>query len=337
MRYIEKYKEAKAIMLKMIKKGYFDKFASRDIFYLFDEKSRGVSIFSERIFNESYGIQFFFGMKGINYLHDALSSKTGFAINHFFSETVLMAIVKKADLSLEDVDYLHRNKLRICENNLIPFAFREGYGLGYLSNKQLGIVINYLYYLMSLIDNEMTDILENFSNSKMVLALYDTKQFLYEVRYVNMVNFEMLPNSKPINKDVVAEYEGSVYTDDICHFLHCYLPLEKEESKPFPSILLAYYENKDSYEFEIIDCEPKQITEYVYGFMDNCFKKKGLPTTVVLNNRQIYSMTNKTLKALNIDVQFERENEMVDSLFYDIIEEKITEEKELRASSALVS
>ncbi len=339
MRYIGFYKEAKAIILKMLKAGYFEKFNSHNIFFLLDEKSRGISVFSEKILNETYGIQFFFGMNGINYFHDVLNSKTGFAVNHFFSESILMAIVKKADLSLEDRKYLHENEVRVYENNLIPYVFKEGYGLSYLANKDLEIVVDYLYYLLSLIKNEKNDLIGYFRNFKLVMAFYDTKQFSYEAKYANvdLVNFEVFPKSKPLNKDIVSEYEDSVYTDDICYFLHCYLPLKKEDDEPFPSILLTYYEKKDVYNFEIIDCEPKHITDYVFGFMDRCFKKNGLPITVVINNRQIYSAINKTLKALNIDVQFKRENERVDNLFYDIIDEKINEEEEFRASRALVS
>lgn len=311
------------MLKKFISKGYFEKFHSENFFYLFDFKSRGVLFFSERFFNESFGIQIFFDDGGLNYLHDALTSKNGFSINHFFSNSVLLAIVQKDDLLDDDIAFLHQQKLKAVETNYIPYCFKEGYGLNYLSLKELDRVLNYLYYLSSLLENEIDDVVNAFEEEKMVLSFFNSKDYVYEVRYVNMLNLEKFPSKSKKNQSFIEDNMALYYSDDTYHLCQTYLPIKRTDKGSYSSILMLYSEQKKTYEYQLISCSPSRICDYVYAFLDDYFKLNGLPSTIKINHRKIFSVVYKTLIELNIDVSFERENNECDELLYELIEKLI--------------
>lgn len=312
-------------MKQFISKGYFEQFNSENFFYLFDFKSRGVLFFSERFFNDSFGIQIFFDDSGLNYLHDALTSKNGFSINHFFSNAVLLAVVQKADLLEDDIDFLHQQKLKAVETNYIPYRFKEGYGLDYLSLKELDQVLNYLYYLSSLLENEKNDIIDAFDAEKIVLSFFNPNDLIYEVRYVGMLNLEKFPAKSKKNQSFIDDNCMLGFSNDTCSLCHAYLPIKKTAKASYPSILMLYSEEKKSYEYQLISCNPSRICDYVYGFLDDYFKKNGLPGTLKINHRKIFSSVYKTLTELNMDVFFERENDACDECMYELIEKLIDE------------
>ena len=328
MTYKEKYMEAKKLLKCFIKKQYFDIFSSNDLFYLFDQSNRAILSFCEKMFNSSYGLQMFFDNEGLNYLHDVFTSKSGFSVNHFFSNTIMLAFVPKKDLTLNDYDYLKKHKINVVkEYNFVPYCFKEGYGINYLSNKEFDKVISFLYYLNSLLKNEQTDILSAFETERIVMGFFDNVEMSYEVRYTGMVNLETFPTNKKANIPFIEEHDLTSYTDDVCHIGHCYFPVKNEFDDPFPSILIAYYEKIDEYYYSFIDCKPKNITDYIFGFIDEAFLAYGIPTNVIINNRKLYANVYKTLKKMGIDVTFERENETVDENLYSFIDSKLEEIK----------
>lgn len=341
MTYKEKYMEAKKALKKLISGKNFEKFNSRDLFFLMDEKTKGIVFFSETLLNDSFGLQFFFEEAGFNYLHDAYTTENGFSINHFFTDSILLCMTAKKDLTLDDMRFLRTNHFRILEeNNFIPYSFKEGYGLSYLSSRELDRCVAYMYYLMSLLKNELPDILEASRNERITVAAFDTTHLTYEVRYSRMVDLETFPSFKRMDKAFVKEFQNSTYVDDICHIAQCYLPIDKGMQEPYPSILLAYYEQKDIYTYQIIPCKPLQLPDYIYGFMDETFKEYGLPTNIKMNHRGLYAKCYKTLKQLNIDVRFQREYETVDNILYDVIDKEVNEVGEVlipKGYSSLVS
>ncbi len=338
MTYKQRYMEMKKAIKKLISDKYFEKFNSRDLFFLMDEKTKGIVFLSETLFNDSFGLQFFLDDAGLNYLHDAYTTENGFSINHFFTDSILLCMVTKKDLTRDDVAFLKKHELRVMpENNLIPYSFKEGYGLSYLSSKELDHCLTYVYYLMSLLKNELQDILEASKNERITVAAFDTTHMTYEVRYSRMVDLETFPRYKKAEGEFIKEFQDSTYVDDTCQIAQCYLPIDKESKEPYPSILLAYYEQKDTYTYQVIPCTPQQLPEYIYGFMDETFKAYGLPTNIKMNHRKLYAKCFKTLKGLNIDVRFQRENEAIDELLYDVIEKEVNGVGEVLTSNGVTS
>lgn len=313
--------ELKKLLKKFIKKGYFKLFDSMDLFYLFDPTSRSILFFSDRIFNDSFGMQFFYGDAGINYLHDAFTTKDNFAINPFFVDTILLSMVSKKDIIPEDVEYLHRYKINITELNFIPYRYQEGYPIRYLNIKELDIVLKYCYYLDSLIENEKDDIIKAFAKEDIVLSMFHPKEYLYEVRYGTLANIETFPKKRKANQQFILDNQLLPLKEDTWHLLHAYLPNDSDNKQPYPTLLMLYSEQQDQFVHQVISCKPKKIVDYIEAFLDDSFKEHGLPTNLVINHRAIFSYMFETLKGLNIDVSFARENKELDEKIYDLFED----------------
>lgn len=339
MKYKERYMELKNAMRALNSIHAFEQFDHTNFFYLMDEKTKGMALLSEHLVGEARGIQIHIGEEGINYLYDSYMSTTGMLLHSVHANMVTVSILKKEELFPQDIDFLKKNHIRLSSSfNIIPLEFHEGFDYAYLSLKNMEIVISYIYYLLSLIKNEREDILKCFEEEKLVLAAFDTQNQLYEVRYTDDVVLGNMPRFKKIDQAFVNEYQNSVYVDDVCYICKYFTPT-KNEYGCYDTLLLGYYEKKEVQFSNSICCKPNQIKEYITGFLDELFKKEGLPTKVVMNDRKLVAYVLKTLSALNIEVEFVREIEEVETLFYDMITEEFEkkEEGERKQSIAFVS
>ena len=319
MTYKECYMELKKAMKHLQDLHAFEQYNYMNLFYLLDEKSKGIVIFSDHLMGEASGLQIHFDDSGINYLYDSYMSTTGLVLNCVFADMITVALLSKESLTEEDKEYLKKHKIRISAKNLIPCEFKEGYDYSYLTIKKIKQVISYIYYLISLIKNEHDEMLNCFENTDLVLAAFDTTKNLYEVKYTGDLALGSMPRLKKVNQEFIKEYEDATYEEDIC-YISRYYALEKVPSKEYyRSILFGYYSNKDTYIINAIDCKPTQIGEYLVGFMDELFKENHLPTKVVFNERRMFAELYKTLKGLHIDVNFQREDEQIDTMFFEII------------------
>lgn len=340
MTYKECYMELKKAMKLLDGIHAFEQFNYMNLFYLIDESSKGIVIFSDHIMGESSGLQVHLGDDGINYLYDSYMSPTGLVLNSVFADMLTVALVSKKDLVEEDIAYLKKHKIRISsENNLIPCEFKEGHDYAYLSVKNMKRVITYIYYLLSLIKNEREDILKCFENTDLVLAAFDTRQNVYEVRYTGDVALGNMPKLKKVHQDFIEEYQDITYIEDTCYISRYYSFEQVKEDGHYQSILFGYYVDKNTHILHTISCKPTQIGEYLTGFVDELFKENGVPTRVVFNERRLYAELYKTLVKLHIDVDFQRENETIDALFFEILGENkgAFEEGEKKLKMAFVS
>lgn len=339
MKYKEKYAELKHAMKLLKSLQVFEQFDISNIFYLFDQHSKAVVVLSNFFMGESDGVQIHLGNESINYLYDSFTSVSGMVLNGVYADMLTVSIVKREDLLPEDIAYFKKNKIRIqSEFNILPLEFKEGYDYTYMSIRKMDIFIAYLYYLLSLIRNERADIVQAFEEGKMVLAAFDTANSVYEVRYTDEVILGSLPRLKKQELAFVEEYENSTYVDDSCFVCRYFLPT-KNETGCYDSLLFGYYEKKKTYFSQKMSCKPNQITDYICGFLDELFKKEGLPTKMVFNHRGLLSAMYKTLKALHIDLEFSRENEDVDVCFMELLADQLENQKEgeKKQDSAFVS
>lgn len=328
MRYKECYMELKKAMKLLQKLHAFEQYNYMNLFYLIDEKSKGIVIFSDHLMENSTGLQIHFDDSGINYLYDSYMSATGLIFNSVFADMITVSFVSKGDLTLEDMEYLKKHKIRVSTVNLIPCEFKQGYDYAYLSLKKMKQVLSYIYYLLSLIKNEQEDILKCFEQSNLVLAAFDTTNNIYEVKYTGDIALGSMPRLKKINQEFVVEYQNATYIEETC-YISRYYSMEKVPFEDYyQSILFGYYPKKKTHLIHTISCKPTQIQEYLVGFVDELFKENRLPTKVVFNERSLYGELYHTLEALHIDVEFKRETEEVDSTFIEILQENSEELKE---------
>lgn len=327
MQYKEKYKKCKEVFKIFNKMALFDKYSTSNLFYLSNTKSRAIALFSNMIFKNSYGLQFFFNKKGFNYLHDSFTSINGFSMNHYFTETVFLIFAAKSDLLPSDIKYLKDNGIKIfAKNNFIPYVFKEGYGLNYPTHKEFNLILEYLYFLLSFIENESNDIDMAFSEDLLAVGIFNEEERTYDTNYIPMINLESFDKNKPVNKDFVLDNNNLNYIDTTCHLIHSYLPLEKKRKDPYPSILLICYESTELYTYNILFCKPENVVDVVYGFLDEELKKNGIPTSMKINDRKLYSHLYNTLTELNIEVEFERENDFINDIIYDILSNELDED-----------
>lgn len=311
--------EIKRIFKKFISKGYFEKFDSENLFYITDSKNKGVAIFSDKVLYDSFGIRFYFNQDGLNYLHDIFTSETNYIINPMFSETTMICFSSRSELLPEDIDFLHQMKVNVVKNdNLILYSMHAGYSGHYFSLKEMNMVLDYMYYLMSIIEHEEKDLLEAFKEKKMVVSAIDTKLMQYQIQYTPLFIFEKFSRFHRVQADFVEDIKYNVIKDDTCYLVHTYLP---DETNPyFHSILMLYSHKNEDYEYQIIPCKPEDICDYVLAFMEDYIKVHGIPNQIVIDDRKIYSKFYKTFKELSIDVVFRRESKEIGSAIVDLYE-----------------
>ncbi|MDE5546593.1 MAG: hypothetical protein K2I88_03930 [Anaeroplasmataceae bacterium] len=339
MTYKECYMELKKAMKLLQNLHAFEQYNYMNLFYLLDEKSKGIVIFSDHLMGESSGLQIHFEDSGINYLYDSYTSSSGLILNCVFADMVTVSLVSKDELTPEDLAYLRKHKIRLSTKNLIPCEFKEGYDYSYLTIKKMQQVVAYIYYLLSLIKNEYDDILKCFENSDLVLAAFDTAHNVYEVKYTSDLALGSMPRLKKQNQEFIKEYQDAIYVEDTC-YISRYYSMDKVPSKEYyQSILFGYYPKKNTYIIHTILCKPSQIGEYLIGFLDELFKENHLPTKVIFNERRMVSELYKTLEGLHIDVEFRRETEEIDTMFFEIMREnqEVLKEGEQKLNIAFVS
>ena len=202
--YIETYKEIKQLMKKMVKKGFFQKYTTKDFFYLLDEKNRGVLVFSEHLYHDGFGIQLFLNDNGLNYLHDILSTDANYPINYFYSDCNLLGLIPRKDLMPDDIEFLKKNNIRILEdNNLIPIKFKEGYGKTIMSKSELALTLSFLYYVYALITNEKEDLDTAILNDLTPFGVFSNTEMSYSCHYSGLPNLEKMPKNKKANKEII--------------------------------------------------------------------------------------------------------------------------------------
>lgn len=317
--YTEKYKELRQLIKKIRDKKCFEIFTTTDFFYFMDEKNRGVLVFSDYLMNHRYGFQLFLNNSGLNYLHDLLTVRNETHLGYLNSDCIALSLSSRKDLIEEEIQFLRKNNIRIQqENNLIPYRLKEGIGKQIASKVDLDIAIQYIQYTYALISEEFNDIIEAFNEGKVVVSIFDNVEYRYSIIYRNLPLLETFPKQKAIEKEFVSDFTNSVYVDDVCHLIHTFVPY-RSSGVFYESLLIAIYESKEICEYQFMEIDPSQIDKYLLGFLHSVFTKHGLPTSMMFNHRKIYTSLLKTLKAMNIEVSFNRDDDVADETIYQLL------------------
>jgi len=258
--YNDIYKEVKDILKKLYKKDCFSMFSAKDLFYLMDEKTRGILLFSDHMYQDGHGIQMFLNNTGLNYLHDLLSEEDPAPATYFYSDCHFLAFVPRKDLLPDDIKFFKDNKIRIYEdNNLLPIRFKEGYGKTIMSKKDLSDSLNYLFYTYALISNEKEDLSLAFERDLTPIAIFDNQAMSYTCHYTGLPNLEQMPKNKKVNYNLVDDLKDKEFVDDVCYIFHSYFPVKNTNESAYKTIVLAYYVKRKVYKMELFDCCPEKI------------------------------------------------------------------------------
>jgi len=323
--YNDIYKEVKDILKKLYKKDCFSMFSAKDLFYLMDEKTRGILLFSDHMYQDGHGIQMFLNNTGLNYLHDLLSEEDPAPATYFYSDCHFLAFVPRKDLLPDDIKFFKDNKIRIYEdNNLLPIRFKEGYGKTIMSKKDLSDSLNYLFYTYALISNEKEDLSLAFERDLTPIAIFDNQAMSYTCHYTGLPNLEQMPKNKKVNYNLVDDLKDKEFVDDVCYIFHSYFPVKNTNESAYKTIVLAYYVKRKVYKMELFDCCPEKIEQSFYGFFDELIDEFGRPLTVLFNHRYLYSIANKTLKNLNIETKYAKNHGEYDKMVYELIVEHVS-------------
>ncbi|MBQ9124536.1 MAG: hypothetical protein IJY14_02480 [Acholeplasmatales bacterium] len=322
----EAYLNCRTIIKKFIKSQYWTTFSSADIFYILEGANKSLFTFVEQFFNESFGCQVFFTKKGFNYVHDILTTDDDGVLSLCDSDCLCAICVAKKDLTPDDIAFLKKLNVRINdENNLLVYRFEPGYGQRLANRREMELMSDYFDYISSIISNEYNDVIEAFKQNNVVLALMDKANLQYSVVYRPLPYLEEMPKKRPKNKGFVEEFTDTIYVNDECYLFGAYLPIVVKETNIRPFVIYAYYPHINKHYFKYIVEAPKEYKNRIFGILYDVFTKIGVPTKIIYNDRDIYSMLYQTVNALNIEQDFIREKRNVDANLNDLIAKVYTQ------------
>ncbi len=306
----EDYLDLRKVFLKFKRESHFETYTSADLFYVFDSDGKTALLtFIDQFFGDGVGIQCFNNKDGINYVHDVLSSQDEYSVTVGDCDSIVAVFKPKDALTLEDISFLKKmNQRRTKENNLIIYRFKKGYKYKIASNSDIKTISIYGVFLDSLIDNEEADILEAFNQDNCVVVSLNYEKREYSCLYRPLPYLEIAPKKQPMNQQFIDEYKDHTYTNEDCYLFTSYLPVSVKDSGIRPLLLYFYYNKSGNMELKYIISNPKDYKNIIYGILDEVFTKDGLPTKMIINNRDLYAILSKTLDGLSIENSFERDN-----------------------------
>ena len=316
----EDYLDCRKILKSFDKNEYWTKFSSADIFYIINGKNKALFTFVEQFFGDSFGCQLFFNNKGFNYVHDILTVNSENVMTLCDCDCLCCLLVNKDELKEEEKAYLKKNKIKIMKtHNLLIYRFEEGHIQRPANKKEIGLLLDYLSFLKSIINNELEDILEAYRNGNVAFTLMDNVNYEYSIIYRPLPNLETFPKQTKVNQQLVDEFKNKVYIDDDCYVFTSYAPTAVKETGVRPLMLSFYYSNSSKVEYHYIIDSPKEYKEKIFGILYNVLENNDIPCKMIFNNRLIYTYLVKTLKSLNVECEFTRENVDADIVINELV------------------
>jgi len=339
MSYKEDYLELKECFLSFKRNNYFEKFNSGDIFCVKEKGKNDCALmtFIDQFFGDTLGLQLFYTKDGLNYVHDILSCMDETSVTIGDCDSIVAVYKKKNQLTVDDLAFLKMlDQKPVNKLNLICYRFQKGMKSRCCTKKEISILSLYGVFLASLIPNEHQDIVNAFLEGNSVLAELDINEKRYSAFYQPLPYLQIPLTSMPVNEPFVEDYKNRTYLNEDCYLYTSYLPVIIKDTKVRPILLYFYFLQSNRMELKYILDEPKEYKNCIYGILDDVFDKVGLPAKMVINNRDLYYILRKTLTKMNIEVTFERENNVsnkdyvsqVISRIYEVTQDSEMESKE---------
>ena len=306
----EDYLDLRKVFLKFKRESNFETYSSADLFYVFDSDGKTALLtFIDQFFGEGVGLQCFNNKDGINYVHDVLSAQDEYSVTVGDCDSIVAVFKPKESLTDDDIKFLKKmDQRRTKDNNLIIYRFKKGYKYKIASNHDIATISIYGVFLDSLIANEEMEIIEAFNQDYAVIVSLNYERKEYSCLYRPLPYLEMMPKKMGVNTQFIEEYKNHLYTNEDCYLFTSYLPVAVKNSGIRPLLLYFYYSKSGAMELKYIISNPKEYKNIIYGILDEVFTKDGLPTKMIINNRDLYAILSKTLDELSIENSFERDN-----------------------------
>ncbi len=314
------YRDCKKIMKDFIKKEYWTKFSSADIFYILEGRNKSLFTFVEQFFNEGFGVQLFFNDNGFNYVHDILTVNSENVVSLVDCDSLCAIFVSKEELTDDEREFLKNNKIRIMENNnFLVYRFEPGYNYRLANSKEYSLLLKHLEFIASIIENEKQELIEAFNEGHSAVTVMDMQAMQYSIVYRPLPYLEVLPKRLKANIGFAEEFKNTAYVDDECYCFSAYTPIIAKETAVRPLVVYFYYPKLKKHYFKYIIDTPKEYKNCFFGILYDVFHEIGKPIKLIFNNRNIHAISAKTLDLMNIENSFIREDARVDDNVNDLV------------------
>ena len=129
------YRDIKRIYKKIIDLKPFEKFGRNDCFHFMDEKSQGMTIFSDMVWKGHPGIQMFLNKPGLNHVNELVTCPNSYGYDRAFANLKAVTSLPKEDLDDMDRKFLKKMRTNISANNLIVIILKDGIVSNVISGK----------------------------------------------------------------------------------------------------------------------------------------------------------------------------------------------------------
>jgi hypothetical protein len=313
MAYKDVYKDIKNMLNKYRKETYWDIFGPENQFYIATTREALFS-FTNDDMSSSFGIQLFYTSEGLNYLHDRLTTHYDGVVTIDDCDALFIKIVDKDNITDDERNYVKKQGCNIGAYNVIIYRYQPGYLQRYANLNELKIIYTYLEILASFIKNEFVDIVSAFDCNYTPMIFVEG--YSYDCMYRPLPMLFRPYNSKPVNKQFVEEFKDKTYIDDTCYLYTMYSKTYINGENIKPLIIYIYYPNNNIVDIKSIIDKPSKYNESIFGVLYEIFEEHGMPLKLITNNLKLQSYFSNTLKKLNIEQEFKREEPKVN---YDLL------------------
>ncbi len=309
MKYKEIYMNIKSLVNKFKKKDYWHLFSNKDQFYIADHREMLVS-FTDDLYDNAYGLQFFFNQDGFNYVHERLTTEYEETVTIFDCDALFLKIVPKNDLADFEIDYLKKLGLRLTDNNMLIYRYKQGYKEALANKNELQIVYDIIEILNSIIPNELNDILVCFNDNNCACTFINDN-YEYHMLYRPLPLLLRPYTKKPTNKQIVEEFKNKSYIDDTCYMFSTYAPFTVSETNIRPILVYFNFQKAKKQVLKYFIGKPTEYKDFIFSIIYEIFSEIGLPLKLIVNNLKIQAYIEKTVKALNIELYQIKEEEKI--------------------------
>lgn len=324
----EIYKTICRITKEFLKKGYWATFSAENIFYLVDEKKQVVCSFIDSFGNEVYGIPFYFGDDGLNSLYDMFSVENDYSVSIADHCCTNIMICKKEALLPEEVQFIRNNDMNVMkDNNIIVRTFKRGYASRIANEREGELILQSLDYLKSLIQNEGNDLINSFKEDKQACAFFNNETMEYQVVYNVLPPLEKPYRKVMWSKDIITELKTFTQTDDTCYLTvrNIMVPIKiNDTSQKVLPLLACYSDDNGVIKMNTIISIPNHYSVYLIGFIEEIFSSRGLPSSLIINDRKLYYAFYRLFEEIGVNLVFKRENPILDELLYNLDQSAMT-------------
>lgn len=330
------YKKILNKIRSFLKKQYWNKFTNYDIFHFMIDGHRYVASFISNFYGDSFGIQIYNTVDGMNYLSDIFTQEDEEInlVKEFECDALCVILSEENALSEDDKSYLKSRGVRIKEdNNLLLYRFESGYGRRYASLNEEIDIFSFLDALSDILNDNLDDLEKNFEAEKSAIAFINEGDRTYYLTYGDLPYLETDIAPHKIYPYALNSLKEINKGNDTCFINILYSPIVCLENNVRPLMIYFYYPDHNYHKMTYLICSKKKYKEEFWNAILNVFDEYHIPKEIYINNRRFYSYIYKTFKAINVKVELNLDGDLDKQIIDSIsnvfnVDMEIREEKE---------